>query len=230
MTSLPIGTPGVYDVGAMEAFVHRLPAAQQQAALVLTFNLVRISGYANNFCAAVSLLEFTEIECNKLNQAVPKSSITIEIARILGTLELWAEMGARDAAMTIFHFSKTLDAIRACLKDLPSVNGDVEHNKLREAAKRFRSEFPNAEKARHGVAHQAEITASLDSIKANSVAGNLVFGALKGRIYTVTNEGKHHSLSITKQSHYKLVEIVDSVFKAFPSIVEDLPPVRRLVV
>jgi hypothetical protein len=113
----------------------------------------------------------------------PGDSKPIEIARVVHTLKRWSGMAGPDAAITVFHFGKTLAAIRSGLSGLPSVKGKVNHSKLRAAAKRFRQEFPDFEQIRHAVGHRAELTVSANFIRTHSFEGAHFRDAKGPKIY-----------------------------------------------
>lgn len=223
---LAIGSPGVYDVAVLQPFIDQLPSEQQSGALLLIFNLVQISKLVDAFAAAVALLDHVENLATDVEAVHPGPSKPIEITRVVHALELWSEMAGRDAVMTVYHFEKTISAIRSALNAIPSVKSDVEHENLRAAARRFRQEFPDSEKARHAVGHRAELTASIKSIKAHSEAGAFVFGRLRSRAYTVSFDGIHRELAIDNSNRQKLAEIAHGVFSAFPKLAANLPPLN----
>ena len=142
MSGLAMGPFGVYDIGVLQPFVNELPPDEHRGALVLIFNLVQISRLVDDFAAAVALLDY--VEKLAVDVVSPCASKPIEIARVVHALKLWNDMAGRDAAMTVFHFGKTLAAIRRGLNDLSTLKGDVEHARLRAAAKRFRQDFPES--------------------------------------------------------------------------------------
>jgi hypothetical protein len=67
--------------------------------------------------------------------------------------------------MTVFHFGKSLLAIRTSMKKSPTIQAEVDHNALREAAKLLERDFPNYDLARHAAGHRAEAMASLEELK-----------------------------------------------------------------
>ncbi|MBB5046440.1 hypothetical protein HNR60_001185 [Rhodopseudomonas rhenobacensis] len=223
MRRLPSGSPGVYDVGRLQPFVESLPAAEQEEALALIFNLIQIHRLVDDFAAAVALLDYTEQLEAQVKIVSPGSGEPTELARNLKTLNIWDEMAARDAAMTVFHFGKTVEAIRAASREIPTIKQNIEHARLRLATKRFRKEFPDFEMMRHAVGHRAEATSSLRSVKAHSAGGVFIFGSLERRTYTMTMKGDHHSLAIDHRTRLTLAEIARVVFSAFPEIEASLP-------
>jgi hypothetical protein len=226
MLDLPIGAPGVYNVGVLQPFIDKLPSEEHREALVLVFNLIQLSRLVDDFAAAVALLDYVEKSGADVEVVSPGSSKPIEIARVVHALKLWNDMAGRDASMTVFHFGKTLAAIRSGLSGLSSIKGDVEHARLRATAKRFRQDFPNFEKTRHGAGHRAELTASVSSLSEHSASGVFIFGTLKDRTYTVTFAGGRRTLAIDHQTRGNLAEIANEIFAAFPKIAADLPPLN----
>lgn len=220
---LAVNSPGVYDVAVLQPFLHGLPEEQQVGGGLLIYNLVQISKLVDAFAASVALLDYVEGLENAVEAVHPGSVKPIDIGRSVHALELWCEMAARDAVLTVYHFEKTIAAIRSVMRDVPVLISQVEHSWLRAAAKRTRLEFPHAEKARHAVGHRAELTDSVKSIKAHSEAGTFVFGRLASRVYTVSFEGVHRELAIDEGNRQKLAQIAHDVYSAFPMLAGKLP-------
>jgi hypothetical protein len=68
----------------------------------------------------------------------------------------WIGLATRDAALSVYHFSVTLRAIRSGLGRCPTLKAMVDVEKLREASKAFNRQFPDAVLLRHAVSHLAE--------------------------------------------------------------------------
>lgn len=223
MDGIAVGQPGVFDVAALEPFIWGMPAAEQHSAMLLMFQLLQLNAYTNQFNAAVALLGLVEMQTDALPQSTTR---TIDETRNRHVLKLWCEMAGRDAAITVFHFGKTLGFVRRSLDKMPSICSGVNFVELREVSKQFHRSFPDFEMMRHAVGHSAEAVASLDVLKAHSCDGVFIFGKMSGRIYTLTFEGAHRSLEVTRSTCGLLADYTNRVYAAFPQVVDTLPTAR----
>jgi hypothetical protein len=62
--------------------------------------------------------------------------------------------------MSIYHIGKTMEGIKDCLHECPTVEPHIERQQLRIAAKLFHEGFPRWEALRNAVAHSAECNCS----------------------------------------------------------------------
>ncbi|MCK1423902.1 hypothetical protein IVB15_01315 [Bradyrhizobium sp. 182] len=223
MSDLPADSPGVYDVGILQPFVDALPEEEQRSGMVVLFNLVQLHRLVNDFGGAVALLDHVEIEVKKIQ--VLRTTQSVLFNRALHMYKIWSEMAGRDAAATIFHFGKTIDAIRSGMRKLPTILNGVDHDRLRAASKQFHRSFPDYALIRHGAGHRAESTASIQSLNKHSEDGTFIFGTIKDRVYTVTFESKHRTLAIDKPTRRILAQIAKSIYEAFPKLTESLPTI-----
>ncbi|TIP06462.1 MAG: hypothetical protein E5X72_01725 [Mesorhizobium sp.] len=219
------GEPGVYDIGILQPFVNRLPEGEEEAGMLMLFALVRLNGYLCDLQAAIGLIDHVEavrlqVTGSQMDQVRKNGSQHM--------LSLWMDMAGRDAAMTLFHYDKTLSAIRSEMRHVPFICSKTDHPRLRAAAKAFREGFPTAEKARHGVGHRAETLAGIASVKVHAIDGKkLHFGGMDGRTYTVTFEGADRKLSLVEATWRSLANITREVYAAFPQLDGLLPPIER---
>jgi hypothetical protein len=69
-------------------------------------------------------------------------------------------MAARDGAMTVYHFSGVIDAIKKSQKNTPTLRALVDGKRIRAAGRQFKVHFPQFEQIRHAIAHDAEFAAT----------------------------------------------------------------------
>jgi hypothetical protein len=144
-------------------------------------------------------------------------------ARCTHMLMGWIEMAGREAAMTVFHFGKTLTAVRRGYKGLTSVEVSADHAALRATFKRFTHEFPDADKTRHGVAHRGEATSTGSELASHAQDGVFLLGKMTARKYTITFGGRHRTLTVDGSVRRVLAEIANATTAAFPVIAPGLP-------
>lgn len=220
-------SPGIYDIGILEPFIHSIPNDDEQHhSMMLVFNLIRLSDYVNDYTGAVGLHSYTENLRQSVRACGKDDALTFSHNILM--LKTWDEMAGRDAAMTIFHFGEALAAIRSAMKDTPTIRAEADHNSLREAAKLLRREFPNYELARHAAAHRAEAVASLDTIKKHAVdCGNgkrrFVWGVVVDHTYIATFENRELRVSLAEEARKQVAQIAYLTYAAFPKLKDLLP-------
>jgi hypothetical protein len=79
----------------------------------------------------------------------------------------YGEIAARDAALSLYHFGCSLNAMRKQIPASASHAGKVDALKVRNARKQFQSDFPHIDNVRHGVAHAGELYETPEKMKAN---------------------------------------------------------------
>lgn len=135
-------------------------------------------------------------------------------------LNRWSLMAARDGAMTIIHFKKTMAMIRNSLRDAPTLFAQVDNNSLRLAKRLIRANFPQSELMRNVVAHLAETVtdpsseASIKPWKANVV----VIHTLVGRRYTTEYRKKVVSYELSSKSLTILNTAKVRIFSGFDRV------------
>lgn len=151
-------------------------------------------------------------ESHSLTAAIMSSTGIFSMDASIDTLSDWMLIAARDGALAIYHFGKTLEAIKKSLPGFPTLNSEVDHNLIRKANADYRKRFPRYEAIRHVVAHSAEFSATQAKRELHANKGPLVaraVGATKGirfsdsliqRTYIVNFEGDAHSYEITHAS------------------------------
>lgn len=222
-------TPGVYDIGAFEPFIHAISDENEQYhSMVLILNLTSLNGYVNDYAGAIGLHTHTEGLRRDVLAVGQADMLTFN--RNMHMLKLWDEMAGREAAMTVFHLGKSLAAIRATMKDAPTVRADTDHNALREAAKLLEREFPNYELARHAAGHRAEAMASFDTLKKHAVdlgdRQQFIPGVVQDHTYVATFEKRELRVNLTENSRLKLAQVVSLIYSAFPKFSGLLPPIN----
>lgn len=220
--------------------LRKLEKDDHRAAMFIQNGIRDIGRYMDDFAAAVSLFDFSETADRQLfaarpNILSPERDAWREQSR---RYTAWMMIAARDGAMTIFHFGKAYEGIRASLKSCSSLDNLVNHAKLTEAGRLLRKHFPRFEAIRHPVAHSAEFhrnekvwnehafSGPYDdgfisigpAVKKASVSQNLA-----NRVFSVTFEGEVFSYEVNKTSLDALRQIVDTTFAAFDAAVIQWP-------
>jgi len=143
----------------------------------------------------------------------------------------WCRMAARDAAMAVFHFAKTLDALKQSVGRSSTLSNAINHEKFRTARRRFRNDFKDFDAVRHAVAHAGEMRnnqknrsrhayrrggkVGLASVVGENIAVHEAEN-LSGRTFTNTYEGKVVSLDISMENLRKLDDILQALLIIFP--------------
>lgn len=157
-----------------------------------------------------------------------------EAVVILDLMDGWPVIAARDGAMSIYHFAKTLNNIDNVLARMPSLAAKTDRTKRKEARNMLRESFPDHIDARDAVAHAAD-KASMREKEGHSIKDDFDIGNIRARTagkkmsaaivdflhdntYTCSWEGKLVSYKIDIESLKKIAAIRDLFYDSFPSV------------
>jgi hypothetical protein len=206
------------DLGA-----NTLPQNERRAANEIQQSLRGLSSYAADFGAAVRLFDESFIEHAR---ATVTNTTNDGHARML--------IAARDGAMTIWNFGKTLDEglTGRIFNECPTLSQHVDHKQLRSARKLLVQSFPDFVPIRHSVAHAAErknkaanhmieetvrnVFPALQDHAVGSVKTKiLIRNGLQGRKFLNTFEGQLRTYEVTTDTVDKLNGIKGAAYAAF---------------
>jgi hypothetical protein len=183
--------------------------------------VLEIQFFANDFGSAASLLDY----CHELERTQPRSELG-------GRSFWWKFVAGRDGAMSLYHFLRTLEAIRGSLNLIPSLRGNIDHVLLRKSERFFHNHFPVALKMRTAIAHLGEIGNTIEKRKRNVLAKGdfegLFFNITQGENikmnqsfdfyrFMMTFEGEVITYDLNMLSYQRLLAIVQDCFDAFAS-------------
>lgn len=142
----------------------------------------------------------------------------------------WLRVAARDGALNIYHFVKTIEGIERTLAKLPAMRERIEMKNFREARRVLRAAFPDLDLLRHAIAHAGEKSSDSHSFKRHSTSEErqdeffqigekarniMIEGAIMGDRVTETYEGKVVSYRMSPESLSALADankIIESTF------------------
>lgn len=129
----------------------------------------------------------------------------------------WIGLATRDAALSVYHFSVTLRAIRAGLGRCPTLQALVDSEKLREASKTFNRQFPDAVLLRHAVGHLAEQLSTPEKFAELKRPGEFVFWETNvGGYFTMASpRGRQVKLDVHERTLDRLRTVLIAVCDAF---------------
>lgn len=225
------GTPHVYDASALTPFLSTLPASEQEHSLIALHNLINLSGYVNDYGSSVAL----HTHVKDLRQSILETTKpdNLMLSKQLSLLKSWDEMAGREAAMTLFHFGKTLMHIKANMRFTVTLREQSLKELLRKASGDLDRSFPNYEVARHAAGHRAEAVASVDEVKKHAVpvegGDEFIIGQIRGDEYVATFERKRLSVALTEEARQRLSDIAVLIYSAFPTLFPFLPSLMSSV-
>lgn len=207
----------------------RIPSEEHEIVNHITMLLSSLAGFERKVTLAVLLFEWTR------SAEWQQSQITGFIHdQMIDTTSGWRVMAARDGAISIFHFGKTIQALHKNLKLAPTLDLQLNHMILKEGSQEFRTSFPGYEAIRHVIAHVAEFSSTKEQKSAHSIVGpqKLQFGGVaieikdEGAInqfsdnlydnsYVVTCNGKVHSYEVSAATIIKLQNIKMKIYSSF---------------
>ena len=202
----------------------RVPGEEREEYNHVLATLSELSRYTLRFWHALQLFDMASTEIQ------PEIKNRTPFSDRAKTFSGWRFMASRDAAMAVFHFSKALDAFKQGVSGCATLAKVIDHQKFRDARRKFRADFPNFADVRHAVAHVAELRSTPKSREKHTAKGpstvgsGIIVGAgarvhisegLTDRTFTNTYEGKLVTLDITVESLMKLDNVLALIEEAF---------------
>jgi hypothetical protein len=189
--------------------IAEFPGGERQAISHIGMLLLNLELYIVNFDAAMSLSYFSSGCIGMLSSGNAKI-IAMVPQKDPQLYMQWATIAGRDGAMTIYHFAKTLEAIRKfAFLDCPTFKARVDHQHLRIAQKLFAQWFPDFLHVRHAVAHSAELMKNLKSKQRHASGGTWTIRDMySGTKFINTFDGREctYDMSVKTLSHLKKVQ------------------------
>jgi hypothetical protein len=143
----------------------------------------------------------------------------------------WTAVAARDGAITVFNFGKSIEIIIANTSRCETLMGKIDHEQLRTAGRLLRQHFPRFEGIRHSITHMAEFHSSVAKIRSHRVTkhpqgdplidkvlsmGPLFPGGdLFGQTFIAAHDGKALSYELNSASLAALRSIMDAAYRPF---------------
>jgi hypothetical protein len=222
--------------------VHYVPEDEKDAARELQRQCAMLAHYTRQFAAAVSLFENASAWANQALTTfyedasfAHKPQPERESMHSQGEMFAgWSQIAARDGALTIFHFGKTVDAMHGTIKRIPSLFATTNLDAVNPL---FRQHFPRFEAIRHAVGHEAEFINSprkrakhstdqpFKNAMIDAPEETFISGMLEGNIFTSTFEGKPLSYEVSRKTLANLDAVKNAVYDAFEPIVSGPPPI-----
>lgn len=203
-----------------------LSEAEAADAIHLDMLLDRLRHYGDQFERALGLYLHCE---NLLNMEVESNGILGPCTKVYEFHD-WMTIAARDAAMTIYHYSCVLDALHKRIGCCPTLMPFLDRASLTRARRLFHKHFPRAERIRHGLGHSAELAATPNRLKQNSTSkkfqsdnitiGSNVFiqNSVSDGKLMLTRNGELLQIKISQNTLNNLLTIQSAVFDAFRAI------------
>ena len=181
----------------------KLPKYDRKDAYQCQSNLQAIEGYCQDFARALQLYHFSGAQ-SLMWVSSPHHGMHDMFAS-------WKFIAARDGAMSIYHFAKSMDGANTWAFRCESTKEKIDRSALGRAFALLRTHFPRFEAMRHAIAHAGEIAknpkwladhsfnGSYDSnmIKLENSTGTAIKNGLMNNIYIATfnNEIQEYEIS-----------------------------------
>jgi hypothetical protein len=205
------------DLGA-----NTLPQGERSAGNEIQQSLRDLSSYASDFGAALRLF----------NESSNEDALAI-ITNTTNDGRARMQIAARDGAMTIWNFAKSLDGITGrVFAKCPMLSQHVDHRQLRSVRKLLRQTFPDFVSIRHSVAHAAELREDAEKHKIEETVGEifptlhphalgtvrtkvLIRNSLQGRSFRNTFDGRLCTYEVSTDTLASLNRIKEAAYAAF---------------
>lgn len=206
-----------------------LPEEERETASAILTNLFALEWIVNQFEAALKLYDFTDTETILANDPRAKK-FERPLARVDHNrlMAAWARMAARSGAMTIYELYQMGQVIDKLTANCPSLSQMVDSDARKRSTKLFKTSFPSFAPVRNFAAHGSEMTAHPEDVELHAAtdldipglrvengASVMVSGALFGRRFTSTYEGREVAYELTQQTLAILREVVSARLASF---------------
>ncbi|MCI4644395.1 MAG: hypothetical protein MRY64_06390 [Hyphomonadaceae bacterium] len=195
----------------------------------ITRNLSYLDRYIDRFAAAVSLIGHIQDEMFSVDPAqLSKSS---ELPKLME----WQFIAARDAALSVWHFGKCLEACRSkCLPYCPTLTAIADHDQIRSLEKAFKGAFPGHSEVRDSVAHEGQKFSSVAATKKNAMTPEVFMRGVPVVVtgfsevhpqqsfisdcYQVSYEGRYYKLKLTEESVTSLRRMAEKARQVYTEL------------
>ena len=155
------------DAPGLPPLIEMVPEAERSAAWHIELLFSNMDSYVEKFRAAISLFVFAK---------TPEALVLTDRHTVAG----WSRLAASDGAMTIYHFAKCFEAIKAACHGHPTIIGLVDWELVRAATRLFNEKVSSYEEMRDSVAHVADNVRTPESLDSHSLKGeHRIPGGLK---------------------------------------------------
>lgn len=222
-----------------------LPKEEDEAARQLLDILCHLTNYVKEFQAALKLFDFAEFEIDSVStqkdtQLQLSIMINQEHNNKIQLLMQWQLIAARDGAITIFNFGKTLEAANKILfKSCPTWSNIIVKSEIKSASKLWKINFPDFIGIRDTVAHAAEFFQSErqkhtfsgkvdhNFLGADGFVDLFMSCNLIGRKFSSTDNGNIVSYELSSKTADLLSLVAQTFFDAFKPVEEAARNTRR---
>lgn len=191
-----------------------LPEEERRDAQLLAYHLFNLDSLVEQFRYAVLLIEHS---AKQRGYSLPWAPATH-----------WAVMAGEHAALTIYHFRSTLNAIGERVGQCRSIVGKVDTKALEKTKERFAAEFPNAKHIRDAVGHSADRMFKPENVDEHAVGarGQIVTLQIYKGNFIVTHKQDVPSLPVDDWALRTLNELTNRVYEAFGKLLSPQPKDR----
>jgi hypothetical protein len=199
---------------ASKVDLSRLPDSERNVAADIDYLIQGLYTYVFRIDAAAKLTTYANTLHFSRPQLLPHSD-----SKFFISME-WRQMAGRDAAMSLFHFQRTLEALRQkALREGTTLRKGVDFGKLRIAWKLYDSQFKDVVRMRHTVGHEAEFYSSLEARTLHSGNPNVfVEFLMTDSTLSMSSHGRLVSVEVSQKTVDKLERIKTLVVEAFSGV------------
>jgi hypothetical protein len=230
-----------------------LPAEEAKNAQAAEKNLLELVGYVDRVAHALELVDFCEAreqdilrqfeEIRERREVARKNNnpLWLEVGRAeiarnmqIGSHNTWMHIAARDVAITIHDFHRSMAFAVRYAELCPSLRTPANNRAKNAAMKLFTEYFPQAKLIRHAAGHSTDFFGSPKDRDANSVkppdtipgliegCSFAISGTIAERTVIYTGYGETMTFDLTLKTLERLADVTHAFFKAFTRANSDI--------
>lgn len=187
---------------------------EHRNAQLLLFHLANLAELVRQFGYAVDLLEHS---AKQRHYSLPDTPATH-----------WANMAGMHAALTIYHFRASLNAVVERLGQCRSLIQNVDTKALEAVRERFREQFPYAKHIRDAVGHSADRMFKPENVDEHGFGDRkvIVSGQIFKGDFIISHKNHVLQLPMDPQTREILRDLKLRVYSAFEKLLQPPPQVQ----
>jgi len=192
-----------------------LPTEEHSGFLHLFDHIMRLAQLALQFEAAVALFDFSQDDRLPSRRDEESDEVYFTRRHDMQIKRAWIFIAARDAAITLDQFFKSLKGIGNYRTKCPTFYQRLDLGKIREVRRDFTKVFPHIEKIRNRVAHEVENLADPAKMEKHADGKLYMINSMIGRQFVNTIDRERVGYELSDAATNEIKETVAAIVSLF---------------